>query len=736
MRRYQEAIAFKPQNRLYDKIGRSFGLVFNRVTMYKMGHPYTVQAVNEFYHAISEGLNEHSPIVLIMNHDQFFIEDQPFDPRLNTSRMTAHFKQSAIESIAFENGVQEIEIINFFKVFCHHNKYPNADDMQSEIAKSGVVHVKINYVFYKKMTADDEVILKNELNQIKESGKNSRKELTKAVLSRITEGVVLEEFEKSISLKSLVDNPAELSKQIIEEDLASCDSPEAGSGAPGPFIAQQLVRLKTEVEKCEHGQDNINLADLAAAVFDMKAHLLAGIEAQKNLGIIYNNENQILEEANDISDRVVIQLVREEYKQGAISVQRLGQILRRLIPDPGELQRLLPKLKAAMIAEGMPASDFIELVKEIGKELQSDQISEVLKKSAEKIGVDSEELIKKIKIDPDGAAELIYLASEIRNGTGDEKVLTELLVDYIERVGSKFAVEFSDVKAQGDNNILQEIIFDLGSKLVNKLKMKDVDKDVLIAVEKRLSERIEKFLDRIENNLIHTENNLAAEEDFGKTTVFKMLEESVEEGDELQKILAQVRRGIDEGDIDENNFQQIHDEILKIKTDRLKGNSKNPIPKGVLNYLNTLLYIEKEINRSLRYDTPFSTLTFSVFDLKPQKPVPAGAIRGNDISHSIMGELINLLRGSDIIGILNKKTIVVLLPMTDEKNAKIALKRIVRKLHASPFTINEIPIGVQFAGAVTSCDHDLTPDLQSYLSVAENNHSDMIIRLKNLQDYL
>jgi hypothetical protein len=586
------------------------------------------------------------------------------------------------------------------------------------------------------MTSDDEVILKNVLNQIRESQKNPRKELYKEVLNRITEGVVLEEFEKSISLKTLVDNPAELSKQIIEKDLAICDSAEAGSGAPGPIIARQLVRLKKEVEKCEQGQENIELSDLADAVFDMKAHLLAGIEEQKNLGIIYKNENQILEEANDISDRVVIQLVKEEYKKGAISVQRLGQILRRLIPDPRELQRLLPKLKAAMIAEGMPASDFIELIKEIGKELQSDEISEVLKKSAEKIGVDSEELIKKLKIDPDGAAELIYLASEIRNGTGDEKVLTELLVDYIEKVGSKFAVELSDDNSGDDKNILQEIIFNLGSKLVNKLKMKDVDSDVLAAVEKTLSERIEKFLDKLENNPISPESNLSMEEDFGKTTVFKMLEESVEEGDELQKILVQVRRGIDEGDIDENNFQQIHDEILKIRTDRLKGKSKNLTPKGVLNYINTLLYIEKEINRSLRYDTAFSTITISVFDLKPQKPVPAGAIRGNDISYSIMGELINILRGADIVGILNKKTIVVLLPMTNEKNAKIALKRIIRKLHAAPFIINNIPIVVQFAGAVTSCDHDLTPDLQAYLSVAENNHNDLIFRLKNLQNLM
>ena len=152
--------------------------------------------------------------------------------------------------------------------------------------------------------------------------------------------------------------------------------------------------------------------------------------------------------------------------------------------------------------------------------------------------------------------------------------------------------------------------------------------------------------------------------------------------------------------------------------------------------MNTLLNIEKEINRSLRYDTPFSAITFSIFDLKPQKPVPSGAINTNDISLSIMGELINVLRASDIVGLLNKNTIILLLPMTNAKNAKIALNRILRKLHASPFIISDIPIVVQFAGAVTSFNHELTPDLQTFLSAAENNHSDLIFRLKNFQNLM
>jgi len=726
-----------PQNKIFDKIGRTFCLVFNRVTMYDINHPYTVQSVKEFFNTISEGLRDSSPIVLIMSHEQFYVEDEPFDSRLNTSRMVAYFKKCAIESLSFEIGVTEAELGIFFRIFCDQQNFPKADAMKEKIAALGVNNVKINYVFFKKMNSDEELILKDELSGIKASrGEHSRNEMYQEVLNRLTEGIVIEEFEKSISLKNLLEDPDKLSSQLIEKDLSAYQVSDGLSDSPGQIINQQLVKLKEEIGKFEQGQGGTNLSELAEAVFEMKAKLLAGIEEQKALGFIYKNENQIKGEVDEISDRVIVQLVKDEYRKGSISVQRLGHIIRRLIPDQGELQRLLPKLKEAMLSEGMSSSEFVDLLKEIGEELQNEALSEILKTGAEKIGLDSDELIRELKIDPDGAAELIYLASEIRNGTGDEKVLTELLVDYIERVGSKFADDFPGENKENESSVLRNVLINVGSKLVNKLKGKNLNNDVLLAVEKRLGERMEKFLSNLETNLKSSEQPAPIEDDLGKTTIFRMLEESVDEGDELQKILAQVRQGIENKSIDENNFQQIHDEILKIKNTQIRRKSNNALPNGVLNYINTLLYIEKEIFRSLRYDTPFSTITFSVLELKPQRPVPPGSVSGKDISQSIMGELINLLRGADIVGILNKDLIVVLLPMTNTQNARIALQRIRKRLHEAPICINEIPILVRFAGAVTSCDHETTPDLQAYLSLAENNHRDLVVRLKNIKDLM
>jgi PleD family two-component response regulator len=92
------------------------------------------------------------------------------------------------------------------------------------------------------------------------------------------------------------------------------------------------------------------------------------------------------------------------------------------------------------------------------------------------------------------------------------------------------------------------------------------------------------------------------------------------------------------------------------------------------------------------------------------------------------------LRDADLVGILAKKIIAVLLPMTDNSNAKIAMSRILRGLNSKDFTINDISLSVKFAGNVTSFDVDETPDSASFIHTAEKEHNDFLIRLRNVQD--
>jgi len=84
------------------QVGRTFNLLYTRATMYQMHHPSASQALVEFYKTITEELAALSPIAVLMAREQFFIEDEPLDPRISVSKMVAHFKKGSIQSVSFE----------------------------------------------------------------------------------------------------------------------------------------------------------------------------------------------------------------------------------------------------------------------------------------------------------------------------------------------------------------------------------------------------------------------------------------------------------------------------------------------------------------------------------------------------------------------------------------------------------------------------------------------------------
>lgn len=723
------------QKRIFDKVAKNFLLMYNRTSMYTLDHPFTQEAISEFYRSLSYGLHIISPIVLILNHDRLFVEEEPFDARLNTSRMVSHFKKVGIQSVSFEQGLTQEELLAFFKVFSDPQIHPSAESMTQAISVLNVINAKINHVIYQKMTVEEKIVTRSEVNEGEEDDDSTTPSSIRAeVLNMVFESIMMEELEKSFSLKGLLEDPEGFSENLVNRDLAGHDAGHAGERPAGDFVSRQLHKISAEIEAAISNGGEANLGDLAAAVFDMKKKLLTELDARKALGIIYDNEDQIRDEVQTLSEKVLIELVKQEYRRGDISVKRLAQILRRLIPEVTELKRLLPKIKEALLEEGMPLDNYLVLIREIAKELQSEELADVLYNSAEEIGVSGERLLEEFKTDPKGAAELIYLASEIRRGTGDNDVLTDLLVDYVEQIGGKVAVDQINQNRTNDREHLQRVVSKVESGILNNLKGTGADPDILLKVEARLKERIDDAVTKILDKLDVSQNSSQNTTDLGKTTVFRLLEDSVKEGDELHIILKQVRESLSKRNIDENSFQEIYEEILRLKDDRKNGRDKKKLPAEVLSHANTLFLIQKEIYRASRYDTPFSILAFSVVNVTPQTRIPCGVLKGDEVNRKIMAALSNTLRQADMVGILNKRIIAVLLPMTDEKNARLALNRILRWLHREPLEVNSIPLKVQFAGTVCSYNPDNGPDLEAFIETAEAGLGDLIIRLKNIQD--
>jgi len=819
----------KIDKKTVDKIGRSFALLFNRVVMYNLDHPFAAESMNNYYRIVTDGLGTFSPIVLIMHQEQFFIEEEPLDSRLNTSKMVMHFKKAGIQSISFEKGMKSDELSLFVSIFSDLIKYPTAEHMKKALFSNDVTGIRVNHVIFKKMTADDKVVSKDTIVEDLSGVPKATPSAAKAkFMDMMVENIVMEEVEKSLSIKSLMEDPTGVSKAMIEKDLSASKQrgggegngdasgvstetdPSAfkesgdgkggsgdgkggsgdgtgglgdgkggsgdGMGKSGDVIIKQLDVILKEVEAAMSGTGNIEMPELARAVLAMKKDLLEQIEAQKAMGVVFENEGMIRDETDAIMDGVLIGLIKEEYKKGEVSIQRLGQIIRRMVPDPLEIKRLLPKIKEALIEEGMSLPEFAQLAQELGKELKSEELAQILKKSAEEIGVDGEELIREVQVDPGGAAELIYLASEIKKGTGDEKVLSDLLVDYVERIGSKISLDAAEQKGEEGGKYLKDIISKVESQIVGQLKQKDIDNDIITSVQNRLEERMEECFNKLQSDWASRYEASGAGK--GKT-VLDIFEEDAEEGTDLKAILESVRSSVQEGGLDVNDFKQIFDEVSKSKLDQQKKNLKKEelkkkaqekerlkkeaqqkqeqekdkvkkktlekkaqakkkekpgLPKGVLNRKSTLYIIEKEISRAVRYGTPFSVMLLSIFKVTPEKSVPKGMISQSDIMNALLAETAKTVRDTDTVGILDKKRIITLLPMTGKTESKMAMSRIMKILQAESFIINDYPLAIKIVGIVSVYDNDRAQTLKAYVEASEHELFNMMNRLRNVQD--
>ena len=793
------------------QFGRTIALLFNRSMMYQPNHPFVEQSIDMFFKGANELLKTISPLVFILNREEFFVDEEPLDPRLNVSRLVMLFKNNGIQSISLEPGLDKREIKVFLEVFGDITKYDGAEGFKKAIFARGVTSIKVNHVRYKKVTGDDEIISRDALKDLTPQMMAAEDEAKtrKMFMDTLLESVLTEEFAKTLNIETLMANPEAVSKNMIQADLESVaaadgagpglgpgagpgggtgtgagpgggpgdgsgtgagpgtgaggdgtgDGEEAGTGGPGAgegvgagagagagpeggghggLLFQQLEVMRMEVEKHMEGRGSVALADLAGAVFDMKKQLLEGIEAQKALGVAYENEEAILENANELTDRVLIQLVKDEYQQGKITPARMAQILRRLVPEAGELKRLLPMIKTALLEEGMSHTQYLELVQELSKELQSEGLANILQESGEEIGVDGEELIAEFKNNPEQAAQLIYLASEIRKGTGDEEALADILADYVEQVGGQMALE----QAEGDDpEHLRQVMGSVESNIIKQLSKMDKGGDVIVKLEERLNSRMEMVMEQMRAEWLKTRGTGGEGGGEGKPrkvlSVLETLEQSVSEHDELGEILKIVREKVEAGEIDENDYKKIQAEISNQKQLIKDRESNRAMPVGTIKAAAMAFILEKEIARANRYDYGFSALAFSMVHIKPQAKIPAGvSINNETLIEAVLAMLAETFREVDIVGQLGKNTIVAVLPLIQREDSKKALNRVMSALQEGPIDVLGVPVLLKFAGIAITFDGEHTPDAKSFIRVMSGRLQDMASRLKNIQAFM
>ncbi len=714
---------------LSNHIGRNFNLVFNQVAMYNAQHKSGANAIDRFFEALTDGLKLISPLAISMNQEQLFVEEEPFDSRINTSRMAAHLKKVGLESISFEKHLSREELAFFLEVITDLNQYVSVAAIQKALESRSLTSVRINYVTFRKITEDEEVVKRDLLGGEQTPGKDTN---LGGILDIMVANIVSDEVGKNFSIEKMMAETTELSTLLIESDLAAVEHPQAQGLVPGASLVQGLQAFRQEVDEAIATPSELDMADLARGVFELKNKLIKGIEDQKAKGILYVDEEAIRKEADEITDNVLIRLIVQEYNQGAVSVKRLAGIIIRLVPATDELRRILPKAKEALLAAGMLLSEFLLLVQELKQELQSDELTRALERGASEIGLDGEDLVREIMDHPEQAAELICLAAEIRKKGDDEKILSELLVDYVERIGTDLAARELEEADSTDGEDTQRVFSRIRSDLVDNLKQRDLDAGVLSDLEERLTERMEESLRLLKSRMLFKQVSNKDARALTKDSVLKMLQSYSDDEREFNEILDQVKDVLSEKGMENEHFDRIYDEMMADMETRQQGDPAKKAPAGTLNRQSSLFVLENEVKRSLRYDTPFSVLSFSIIKAVSQEAGNAKGVTTDDVVQALMAFLLGSVRETDVVGRLSLKMVMVMQPMTEGPGSKIALERISKALKSQSIKVKGIPFDIQFAGVATPFDNNSMTTLKDLVKAAQNDLGGLATRLRNL----
>ena len=733
----------------YDRIARVMFLLLNRAMMYQVDHPHIKSAIANLHQEFSDVLPVSASMVLILNRDQLFLDEEPVDSRINTGRIVSLFKKAGVQSISFIDGISAEEIEGLIFILTTPLKYPDSDKMIEELNYRGVQNLKINHVFYKKMTKDEEVISRHEQKKGVTAYTDGDTSLfSDQFMKMLVEGFLSEETEKALSMKNLLADPAGLSRHMLETESRSMQAvvsgnmppgvveggPGSGNGelASGAALLYQIQALSDDVNEKLASGEPVNMMAVADAVREMKKQLCRGIEAQKAINQAFANEEQLLGRMDELTDNVVIKLIKEEYQQGKITTTRLAQILRRLVPEAGGLKRLLPKIKAALLAEGMPMAEYLQLVRHLGKELESDELALILAEAAESVGMEGEDLIAEIRKKPEQAAELMAIAAEIRKGNGDEAAFTEMLIGYVEQLGATVRAETAESTDDEQSENARRIMTDVGSGLVAHLRKMDFSNEALLNMEKRINARIEEVLETLVSHPAVIAATASPPVSKNKT-LLQMMEQCVGENEQLRGFLRVIRDKAVASEIDENSFEQIFFDLMEQEKSAREQEEKRQLPSGVLKSRDLRFYLEKELFRAKRHNHFLSVLPFAILKARLQsseKKLAAKRLDKTDVLDAVYRKLVETARVSDVIGELDQEVITIILPMTDKTNARLALKRISKSLHDHVFEINGLQMKMIFAGSVAAYSPAMNPNVESFLKTISFELEHVVSRMK------
>lgn len=686
-------------------LARLFNLAFTSVGIYGPQHPSTEKNASNFTSALHAAFVHTPTLSLILEHGRLYLEEYAVDAKINVRKLVSALQKGGVQSVTFERGAGLRDIRHVIAVLADPQTFPTVDRMKEELSIRAARGIRLNYVVYQQVKADEAIVDKTDVREpVVAGGPDQTREEALAGLGSI------------FTLRDLVERPSQVATTILSA---------GGQGRERQYLAviDQLRSFNEQVSRLGDADHFVSIDEMMEAMYKLKMELRDGLAVQREMGKIAREEGELLDEVDQLTYQTIVRLVREEYRNGAMSVQRLAFVIKRMVPDPQDLKRLLPRLKDGLLAEGMGLSEFLQLMQGLHKELQSETMSKVLQEGAEQLGLSSGDIMEAVKDNPAEAAKLIVMASEIRRGAGaDQSAISELLTDYIEKASGQLALGSEELRTQEGARILRTLIYRLEKQLLDKMHAQGVPEPLLRRVEEQLGNRFEKTLKQLKSDWLL--GFISAGKDMSASYLMRILDNIVEQEVDLKAIRDPLRELLRSKGYGSEQVDEMYGRIARRLAQR--GNAESTLPKSVLTSNNTMFFLLRQIKLNQRYNTPFSSLMVT-----PTAMLADGTWRSiprvahSRITPNVFSVLSEGLRDLDLVGTIGKLSPnmpFVILPMTDAHGAESVKNRLWEALADASFELGGEPVRVKTTVTALAYNKSTAPDLNSYLTLLRKTH--------------
>jgi len=685
--------------------GRQFNSAVTNSSAYGFDHPVSARAYETLLSGLAECLAVCDPVTLMLDRGSFFVEDFPVDAKFNASRLAILFRKLGLESVTFLPGAGVEALKCLMSVVTRPDDFDDIDAVRDELLRQGIDSIQVNHVVLRKFTRDDEVIDREGLEELAGLAEQAVATGGESDAALDSSETLLERVEKIFSMHALLKQPQQMAENLVK---ASGATPEQQAG-----VVAQIKRLGAQVESESVESDaTISPAEVMQAIAKVREEVSSGLAGQEEMARLMAERGGVLSELDLLTCQTVVSIVRDEYRQGQVSAQRLAQIIRRVLPESRDLKRLLPMLKQALLDEGMGLADYIEFVNQLTAELQSDELVQMLEQGADSIGFSVDELLREIRREPEEAARLIVLAAELRQGgRSNEELLSDALSEYIDRVSGDLA----SAQAGDEPNAAHAAAGKTRQELVRRIRAQGVSQSVLDRLDSGLGGRSGQSTASFRTSRLAELLNRS--ESVNDAELADQLVQIVERESSMTTLGDTLQQELSNHGYSAERINSIYNETLA----RLKRKSKVEfVPGAVMNPVATQYFLKREIATSIRYETFFSCIMLMIAQVRENER-DWRTISTEEIE-SVMPEVFDLLpphlRDLDLLGTLGSKDRnipLAILPMTDQAGAEAVMARMLEALEAARLELGGNAVKVNVIGTAARYDPEQAPDAKSLI---------------------